>query len=668
MIAHKSSSGYGRFIAHESIIVAMKLEIESGGKRWTVGLPQGALFLRVGSGADCEVRIPDASSLHAKIENFMGKWSVTDQMSDTGTKLNGETAYSSEIKPGDVIEIGGAKIRILAGEAATPKAAPAPRQALFEPPTGLSFKVESMAPLVGTPDSLSPTGKVETMAPQPLHLEGRATLRESAAAKPARHAAAPATPTTYKPYPMSSPAGMAPAQTSGRKPAPALVLVIFVGFFVFFFGSVAWAVFNDINQAPPPPDWPEGDDPFANIGRPAAKAPATKPAVAPQKSPGNAASRPASTRLAADLEASYRKRILDIEKSQEAPEVRLAALDSLIEELKDWQHGLGWDLERTRRNLDIALLNEMSKRYNDDSGAVYDLVRAKEFAAALKRLEDLRAYAQKTAYHKALQKISGIAEYVEPKIEEVEALNSEFITSQFIEADRFLALNNFKGARDAVAGLLAKARVESLLRVCAEQEVVQLQTFITEQEAGKRDAAKPPFDKRKWKLPPAPKSSLLPEGEASRSRFTSALTTRLSKAARAGELMGTLAVMHGRQAVIGAWKGYRLELEIQRPMSDDIGEIHTFRFKVLRQTSDLPAATQLSIFEQFQEPTRDEFLGMLLYCYDNGLMDDAPRIACKLWKADPTVKDDLDKLMAAKLGIEVPAGGFVEREGRLVAP
>jgi hypothetical protein len=91
-------------------------------------------------------------------------------------------------------------------------------------------------------------------------------------------------------------------------------------------------------------------------------------------------------------------------------------------------------------------------------------------------------------------------------------------------------------------------------------------------------------------------------------------------------------------------------------------------FAYSEQPQNLPAQTLLLLYENLPGKIRDDWLGMLMYCYENGLMEDAPRIAFKLWQSDSSVKANLDALMAAKLGIPVPAGGFIEKDGRLVAP
>jgi len=647
----------------------MKLDIESGGKRWQVGLPEGSLFVKVGSAPDCDVVISDASAMHAKFENFMGKWTVTDQMSDSGTKLNGEPAYSAELKPGDVVEIGTAKIRILAGDGGLPhkiQKATAPAVPLEAPP-GLTFKTDSLQEMISKAEPVALRETTPKERKSALELEGRATHRaepprprektpqerfaEEMAARESRRP----NPSTMRQAPVYQ---MQAKQT--KKGSPVVGFIIMGAIALCVGGAVISAILEEVDS--PPPTWTKEEDPFGDISAnvPGHPSPASRTNTASNRP------RPASKWLDSNEEKSYRSRISKIEKSKDALETRLAAIDAIIEELKDKKHGLGWDLERTRRNLDVALMTEMSKRYNEDSSLIYDLIQADAYDAAFKRLEALRDYSQKTEYHKAHLEVTGLKDYIDPKFKEIEAQNAAFITDEVILADHYRALHDFRGARETVSGLLAKARVESLLKSCAQHEVTQLRAWELEQEAGKRAAPRAPFDKKKWKLPAAPKSDLMPEGESGRWRFTSALTNKLSKAARAGELEGVVTVYHGREAVVGKWVSYRLTLEIQRPMPDDTGETHNFKFSVMRQPSELPTATQLALFEQFKEPTRDEYLGMLLYCYDNGLMEDAPRLAWKLWKADPSVKADLDKLLAAKLGIEVPAGGFIEKDGKLV--
>jgi FHA domain len=647
----------------------MKLDIESGGKRWQIGLPEGSLFIKVGSAADSDVQIADASPMHAKFENFMGKWTVTDQMSDTGTKLNGEPAYSAELKPGDVVEIGSAKIRILAGEGGLPRKvqqATVPAVPMEAPP-GLAFKTDSLQEMISKAEPVTLREATPQEFAAALELEGRARQRREAspprekspqerfAEEMAQRESRSASQQVTRQAPVYQ---MRASQN--KKGSPVIGFIIMGAIVLCIGGAVISSILDELGGEPPA--WANSEDPFADItpGRSGVPQPEARPGETPSKS------RPASRRLTSNEEKSYRDRISKIENSKDDLETRLAAMDVIIEELKEKPHGLSWDLERARRNLDIALMTEMSRRYNDDSSAIYDLLRSKDYEAAFKRLEALRSYSRKSDYHKAHLVVTGLADYIDPKFQEIEALNAAYITEEFIAADQFRSLRDFKSASETVKRLLAKARVESLMKSCALHEVAELGTWALEQEAGKREAPRAPFDKKKWKLPAAPKSDLMPEGESGRWRFTSALTNKLSKAARAGELEGVVTVYHGREALVGKWVSYRLTLEIRRPMPDDTGETHNFSFSVLRQPSELPAATQLALFEQFKEPTRDEYLGMLLYCYDNGLMEDAPRLAWKLWKADPSVKADLDKLMAAKLGIEVPAGGFIEKDGKLV--
>ncbi len=629
------------------------------------------MFLKIGSAPDSDVVIADASALHAKLENFMGKWTVTDQMSDTGTRLNGESAYSSEIKAGDVIEIGSAKIRVQAGEGAPPSK-PAARAAAavpLEPPPGLEFKTESLADMISRAEPVKLREATPAEIKAAVALEGRATLREEVqrmreptpqelfaremASRPAQVAAP-----VSEPARGSSPqdlfaqdlARRAPAQKKGT---PVIGFVIIGAIILCVVGVIVQSISEEMSSEPPP--WETNE-------MPGSEHTSADPARPGTRSPAPAAD---NKRLSSADEKKYRDRIQAVSKEKTSWEDRLAKLDAIEAELTGKQHSLEYEFERYRRYLEQGLLLEMSKRSSKDQTDVYDLAEAKKFDEALKRLEALKTYEQSTEYHKKLSATAGIKGYVDEKIEELTGANATFIAEQFLEADKALCRRDYAAAQPPVSLLLEKARLGADLKEFSEREIEWDKQYAREQQEGAREGVIPLFDKRKWKLPPAPRSTLLEDGDNSRWKFLNLLPSRLKKDAARGAFKGVKTVLYGRDAVVGEPDSYRLALTFTRVMRGMGGEAHEYTFTVLRQTADLPAATLLSLYEQLENPTRDERLGMLLFCYENGLMDDAPRLAWKLWKADESVKPDLDALMAAKLGIEVPQGGFIERDGRL---
>lgn len=107
-----------------------------------------------------------------------------------------------------------------------------------------------------------------------------------------------------------------------------------------------------------------------------------------------------------------------------------------------------------------------------------------------------------------------------------------------------------------------------------------------------------------------------------------------------------------------------MTLTVARPLPG----LAEFHYTVVRSMTDLPALTRISLYEQLPDLSQNERVGILMLCFDHGLMDEAARVACDLWKAHPDTKPALDALLATKLRIEVPDGGFIERDGRLVAP
>ncbi len=622
----------------------MKLDIESGGKRWQVGLPEGSLFIKVGSAPDSNVLIPDASSMHAKFENFMGKWTVTDQMSDTGTKLNGETAYSAELKPGDLIEIGSAKIRILAGEGGLPRKfqSTVADAVPMEAPPGLAFKTDSLQEMISKAEQVELREATPEEFKAALALEGRATQR-------------PEPPKAQRPFektpqqkfaeelasrPQQAPVYQMPANQA-KKGSPVIGFIIMGAILLCVAGVVIESIMEETGSAP----WQEN-------------APAAKPEVG---SAGTGSIKP----LSPTLEKIYRAKLDKLKTSKEPWEERLAQLDTITKDLKTVQHNLEGTLAGVRYALERGLVDEMAKRSSKDQTEIYDLVEKDLFNEAITRLVALRDYAAKTEYHKKFAQTTGIKDYVEEKIPEVDAQNLTFINEKICVADSALVRHDYAQARLLLSEVLEKASVTEVFRACAKLEIAEHARMAQEQTDGIREAPTPVFDRRKWKLPAAPKSTLLPDGDSSRWKHINALNAKLSKAANASNLKGQTVDFVGHPAVVGDVENTRITLVYVRTMKDDKGAKQAFSITLKRRTADLPADTLLSFFEQFEKPTRDEYLGMLMFCFENALMKDVPRMAFKLWKADEGVKADLDKLLATKLGIEVPEGGFIERDGRL---
>src|SRR5262249_31091162 len=105
------------------------LWIEVGGQRVVARLPDAPV--RVGRDAGCDLRIdhPAVSSAHLQIEPLPGGGhKLVDLNSGLPTRVNGLVVKRVSLKPGDVVEIGPARLVY------DPEAAPAGRRPAAAPP------------------------------------------------------------------------------------------------------------------------------------------------------------------------------------------------------------------------------------------------------------------------------------------------------------------------------------------------------------------------------------------------------------------------------------------------------------------------------------------------------------------------------------------------------
>jgi serine/threonine protein kinase len=96
----------------------------------TVDLTSGQTVV-LGRGEDCDVQLADprASRVHCRLEVADDSVVLVDAGSTWGTKLNGNPVKQQRLKPGDVIELGETRVRLLSGAEAKktlPPATPKP--------------------------------------------------------------------------------------------------------------------------------------------------------------------------------------------------------------------------------------------------------------------------------------------------------------------------------------------------------------------------------------------------------------------------------------------------------------------------------------------------------------------------------------------------------------
>jgi hypothetical protein len=342
---------------------------------------------------------------------------------------------------------------------------------------------------------------------------------------------------------------------------------------------------------------------------------------------------------------------------------RLKELEAIEAEVApEKQHGLRWPLERARIAVEQAIMVEMQRRYGKDNGDIYHLKEKSLFREADARLKALDAHLNRTPTHAKLAKRMEMDKYLAEEPPHIAKGNEEFVSKTLGTVDELLGRRQYETAADRL-GMLAQAILSEEVTKHVDTEKAHWEKLAAKQKDGNGEPPIAPFDPRKDRLPPAPKSGLLPKGETSTLAAQRSIDKRLEQGLKNGTIVGTVTTHFGREATVEKPDDWRMKLRVKRPFAGtDGGEI---AFDVRYGVHQLPARTRLGLLETLS-PTRDELLALVIYAFAYGLPDDAARLACTLWKTDNSAKADLDALLAAKLRIAVPEGGFIERDGRLV--
>jgi hypothetical protein len=372
------------------------------------------------------------------------------------------------------------------------------------------------------------------------------------------------------------------------------------------------------------------------------------------------------TRLTSEEEQAYREKISALQQDKDtAPEERLIQLDELEKETAEYKgHSLKYHISRAKQNVEIELSTQMQRRYGQDQNAIYSLRENRKFSEASQRLEAFAEYCDSSDYHKDWTNRHDFTKYIESERERLADLSERWVGDQMSAVDEALLRDDFTAAAEALEATVAQALLLKPVTNALAAEADSHREAAVDQAAGTRAAAREAFDPKQDRLPPAAPSTLLPQGERSSLRGETRLRQRLDKIVRADDFSGFNGVHHGYPARIERYHYGRVYLKVSRPIRGD----DDWSYTVVQSLNQLPCSTRVAFYERLPELSQNERVGILMLCFDNGLMDDAARVACDLWKAHPDVKEDLDKLLATKLRIEVPEGGFVEKDGRLVAP
>lgn len=581
----------------------MRLKITSAGKTWEYAPPAHKSSLTIGTREDNDIILAgDAkvSSMHLRIDRFLEDWTFTDQMSDNGTLLNGAVEYTGSLKAGDQLRLGDSVIVVVNLD----QVAAAPRH--VNDAVAMAPSVPS-APISSLPrrDSYAPRSEVKDKSWQTV-------------IKPTR-----------------------------KKESSKYPTIVFALVFVLFI--VVYVVWRSAEQDAAVPGQ-AGQSPSAETSPVAAK-PADSVTDKPATKPD---------------EQEYRRRISQLERDKGRPPYeRLLDLNALVKEITELKlTSLFSHLERASTNISLELSVEIQRRYGADNLAVYEFKEKNDYRAAQSRLQALSDYCKLSEYHEYWAERHEIDRYIEREFPNIERLNQAWIGTQMSSADEALTRQDYGPAADTIEGLVKLAVLEEVVAKALLAEAARYRGYATEQEQGRRESPRRPFDTRKDRLPPAPKSPFLPSGEYSSQRQESLVRNRLTGLAGDKDFAGLDAQHCGHSATLTGYSGGRLYLKVTRPLEGGVD----WQYTLSVAPHLLLPATRVRLYESLPEVTQNVLVATLMLCFDNGLLDDAARVACSLWRLAPEHKEHIDILLATKLGIEVPEGGFVERDGKLVVP
>lgn len=638
----------------------MRIKVTSGGKTWEFAVREGGASVTVGRRGSCDIVVEDTSvsDLHVRIDKFMNVWNYTDQMSDAGTLQNGESRYSGELKDGDVLKLGNTTLTVLS-LLTTNEVAKGP-EPMF------ARQAVDAAPVFQSPVAAEPDAGVPHLRPESTKAKydrkprvedkhvidpGQPTIHsrrdEKRARKKARTNGAAARDTSWQAMIQPS----KPKGTARAGPIVGIVVVIAVLAVVF------------------------GLDFVRELGLDDEQNQSTRDMVAQKEASRNAATGstgpdkpvPPRTRLTSDEEKAYRELVLKLQNDSDTPpHERLAALDAILQEVADLGgHMVAYYVERAQTSIGLELSAQMQRRYGRDNGDIYDLQQKNDYHQAHQRLEALAVYLAQSVYHEQWAKRHDMNSYIERERPAIASRNERWIGEQCGIADEALARDAFSQAAATVDGVVLLAVLDDDIAAALGNEASLHRKASVEQDGGERPPARAAFDRRKDRLPPAPESPLLPQGENSSARSETRVRTRLLSIIQSAEFTGMSTQNHGREATVTGYDSGRVRMMVKRPI---LGRTAVWEYVVLQPIHAIAVGARIRLYEQLPELTQNERVATLMLCFEEGLLDDATRVACSLRNAHPEHAEHVDKLLATKLRIDVPEGGFIEKDGRLVAP
>jgi pSer/pThr/pTyr-binding forkhead associated (FHA) protein len=599
----------------------MRLKITSGGstREFTPRDTTASIVIGRRHGLDVVLEDPEVSELHLRIDRFLDTWTFTDQMSESGTLHNGTARYSGDLAEGDELKLGGTTIKVvsLAAQVTHPAEVSSVVQRFPAPPATAVPAPNPVTYLPPAPPPTRPSRTVQTRVYQP------------------------------------------PSTTVPKPPARRVFIVAVV---LAVLALPVWMIlmFTPVDSDAPAPVHVAPAQQAETIPEPALR-PEPPPEASPEPPPAGP-----KTRLTREEEQAYRTRIENLATdASRKPEERLAELSQIEVEVAPYKgHTLKYHISRAQLTAGRELSVEMQDRYGEDQTFIYRAREANQFKSAMERVTALGAYLESTEYHKDWAGRHQMLEYVPKTADELKIRSARWVAERISLADEALSRNDYPAVVEALEPVPDNALLEPDEEEALRNELQAHRIARNEQTAGSREPPRPPFNRRTDRLPPAKPSTLLPQGEFSSLRSETRLRQRLEKIVREEDFEPPAGTHFGYPAEIVAYEYGRMMIRVSRPLPG----LDDWEYTLAAVWHNQPIRTRGAFYEQLPDLSQNERLAIVMLYFDEALISDALRAACDLWKAHPDVKADLDQLIATKLKMEVPEGGFIERDGRLVAP
>lgn len=350
---------------------------------------------------------------------------------------------------------------------------------------------------------------------------------------------------------------------------------------------------------------------------------------------------------------------------------RLAALDKLAEPLKG-KHGsvAATRISELRSGLLRELDAEVKARVDADLAASGNDLEEGLYRAGIERVNTLSAWLAGNEYLRGLG--NGYRASIDKFSVAAIKQNGTWVNGGYAQVMDLRDLKRFDDALAILDLILTRAWLtaeEENLYKTEQARLYELKATSTPVEAPKvEDTVKKPsiLDKIKESKETLPgKNPLLADGARSEEKLLAALQKKLVAAAAGSKLTDKRFTYRGSTAQIKDATDEKVTIEVSK-IDKATGEELPYRTKL--KWTEVSAEDMLQLYDRTPALNSEDLLAVVIYAFNAGMVDDASKRACTLYKKENGWKEGIDILIATKRKMAIPEGGYIEFEGALIAP